>query len=72
MKVVYLNDSNLNWNEAIEYFDRAADWAKEQCPSFLSHYIQDVTDVSYIYDQVAEYKFNDPKDAMWFELKWRR
>ena len=71
MKLVYLNDQNLEYLDAIEYFERAAEWARSQCPSFISYSVTDVSDTSYIYDQVAEYIFKDVKHAIWFELKWR-
>ena len=71
MKTVYLNDSNLDWETTDRYYKDAAAWAKYQCPSFINYDVQDVSDVSYVFDKIALYRFNDPKDAMWFELKWR-
>lgn len=70
MKLVYLNDSGIPYEQAEEYFAEAALWAKNQCHSFIGHHVQDVSDVSYQYDFIAEYRFKDPKDAMLFELKW--
>ena len=69
--VVYLNDANISWNRAPDYFSEAACWAVEHCPSFISHHMQDVSDVSYQYDFITEYRFNDPKDALLFQLKWK-
>jgi hypothetical protein len=71
MKVVYLDDAGIPYEQAELYFSRAADWAKKQCPSFVSYYVQDVSDVSLINDYVTSYHFKDPKDAVWFELKWK-
>jgi hypothetical protein len=71
MKLVYLNDANIPYAEAEKHFDEAADWAKQNCGTFISHTVQDVSDVSYNYDHVAEYRFRDPKDAIWFELRWQ-
>ena len=71
MKVVYLNDSGIPYEQAQTYFDEAADWAKKQCSSFISYHIQDVSDVSLVYDHVTAYHFKDPKDAAWFQLKWK-
>ena len=71
MKTVYLNDAKLSHETAQIYFVDADLWAKNQCQSYIGFHVQDVSDVSYIYDNVAEYRFNDPKDAMWFELKWK-
>lgn len=71
MKLVYLNDTNMLYEDAEAYFEEAAGWAKENCISFISHNVVDVSDVSYTNDQIAEYRFNDPKEAVWFELRWR-
>ena len=71
LKVVYLDDSNMNTDEAETFFKEAAEWAHRQCSSFVDYYVQDVSDVSYTFDFVAEYGFNDPKDALLFELKWK-
>lgn len=68
--VVYLTDAKISYHEATAYFDEAAAWASQQCFSYIDHHVQDVSDVSYIYDHVAEYRFNDPKDALLFQLKW--
>lgn len=71
MKSVYLNDSGISYERAESYFKSAADWAKTQCQSFIDCRVQDVSDVSYQYDYIAEYRFKDPKDALIFELKYR-
>jgi hypothetical protein len=71
MKVVYLNDTGIDYDHAEQHFDTAAEWAKINCPSFLGYHIQDTSDVSYLYDFVTEYRFNDPRDAVWFQLKWK-
>jgi hypothetical protein len=71
MKTVYLTDEKIPYEQAEEHFNTAADWAKTQCSSFIDYDVQDVSDVSYVYDHVAQYRFNDSKDAMWFELKWK-
>lgn len=71
MKLVYLNDCNLNYETAEKHFHDAASWARTNCKSFINYRIQDVSDVSTSYDQVAAYIFNDKKDAMWFELRWK-
>jgi hypothetical protein len=71
MKVVYLNDANIPYKQAEEYFAEAAAWASRQCLSFVDYHVQDVSDVSYIYDNVAQYQFKDSKDALMFELKYK-
>ena len=71
MKVVYLNDTGIPYEQAEEYFAEAAAWASRQCSSFVDYYVQDVSDVSLINDFVTEYRFDDPKDAILFQLKWK-
>ncbi len=71
MKVVYLNDTNIPYEKAHPHFKEAAEWAKKQCSSFVDYHVQDVSDVSYTNDLIAQYGFNDPKDALLFELKWK-
>ena len=71
MKTVYLNDTGIKYEDAHPYFKEAAEWAKRQCSSFVDYHVQDVSDVSYTNDLIAQYGFNDPKDALLFELKWK-
>ena len=71
MKTVYLNDTNVPYEQAEEYFAEAAAWASRQCSSFVNYHVQDVSDVSLINDFIVEYRFGDPKDALLFELKWK-
>jgi len=71
MKAVYLNDIGIEYDKIEEYFENIANWAKDQCPSFVNYDVQDVSDVSNNFDTVAIYLFKDSKDAVWFELKWK-
>jgi len=71
MKAVYLDDSHIDYNLAQEYFEDAANWAKKQCMSYVNYDVTDVSDTSLTCDHVAIYLFTDPKDAVWFELKWK-
>ena len=48
MKVVYLTDERIAYEQADSYFKEAADWARKQCSSFVDYHVQDVSDVSYI------------------------
>jgi uncharacterized protein with NAD-binding domain and iron-sulfur cluster len=70
-KVVYLDDAKIPYDLVQLHFQNIADWARTQCPSFVNYDLQDVSDVSLVYDHVASFLFNDPKDALLFELKWR-
>lgn len=71
MKVVYINDTGILYEQTEEYFAQAAAWASRQCSSYIDYHVQDVSDVSLINDFVAQYQFRDSKDAMMFELKWK-
>ena len=69
---VYLTDEchNFDYNRSRLYFIDAAIWAVKHCPSYVRYDIQDVSDYSLIYDQVAEYEFTDERDVTWFKLRW--
>ena len=71
VKTVYLNDDNIPYELADEYFKEAADWAKTQCSSFLGYTVQDVSDVSLQWDNIAEYNFGNEKDVIFFQLRWK-
>ncbi len=71
MKVVYLSDTGIPYERAEDHFAEAAAWASRQCASYIDYHVQDVSDVSYTNDFIAQYGFNDPKDALLFELKWK-
>lgn len=68
---VYLDDSGIVYEKAEQHFLDAANWAQEQCTSFLGYNVQDVSDVSLVNDFVAQYNFKSLKDAEWFTLKWK-
>jgi hypothetical protein len=67
---VYLNDSRMSYDEGELHFHNADNWAREHCQSYRGHNIQDVSDVSYVYDNVALYLFEDERDAVMFRLRW--
>jgi hypothetical protein len=71
LNVVYLNDTGIPYDAAEHFFAEAAAWASRQCVSYIDYHVQDVSDHSYTNDFVAEYGFEDPKDAMLFQLRWK-
>jgi hypothetical protein len=71
LKVVYLNDTGIAYEEAEEYFAEAAAWASRQCTSYVDYHVQDVSDFSYTNDLIAEYRFADSKDAILFQIKYK-
>lgn len=71
MKVVYLNDQKAMLSgDPEQYFKNVAIWAHQHCHSFVNYTVTEVSDVSPIWDYIAEFRFRDPNDAVLFELKW--
>lgn len=68
---VYLDDRNQTYDLAYLRFIDAALWAQDNCGSFVTYSIQDVSDHSIMFDQVAEYSFRKESDAIFFKLKWQ-
>lgn len=68
---VYLDDTGIPYEHAEQHFQDACDWAKKFCSSFIGYDLQDVSDVSLTNDYVAQYIFNNERDAEWFTLKWK-
>lgn len=67
----YVNDlGSPSYDFNHTYFEEMADWAREQCKSFKSFEITDVSDVSLIWDEVAEFCFEDEQDLLMFKLKY--
>lgn len=60
----------IEWRDAHEEFSEIRNWAKKNCKSFTEMKITDVSDVSMLYDYVAQYSFNDDRDATLFRLRW--
>lgn len=70
---VLLNDDGLgNYDRARLYFIDASIWALKHCKSFQGYEIIDTTDVSMVWDQIAEYCFKDPRDVTLFKLVWSK
>lgn len=70
VKSVILNDIGKNRDSAVEFYVDADLWAKEHCPSYQEFEMQDVSDVSLVYDLLARYDFEDEEDVVLFTLKW--
>ena len=68
---VYLNDAKMDYDESELYFHNANAWALEHCASYYNYNVQDVSDVSYQYDNIALYLFKNEKDALMFQLRWQ-
>ena len=52
------------------YFFKIDQWAKKHCPGYIGCHVQDVSDHSLEFDEIAAYMFEDERGANWFRLKW--
>lgn len=52
-------------------FQEAANWAASNCPSYLNVSVTDISDFSYVADEIAVYKFTNSADAAMFTLRWK-
>lgn len=72
MHSVLINDSGSRGYEFNKYyFDERHQWALNTCKSYQGMSVQDVSDVSLMWDEIAEYRFGTQEDATFFELKWK-
>ena len=62
---VYLDDG-----DGVNFLD-AANWAKANCVGFCGVRISDISDISYVADELAVYKFSNSADAAWFTMQWK-
>ena len=69
---VLLTDQGIDYKDTEQHFANIDAWAQKYCPSYVGYHVQDVSDFSYYYDEIACYQFNDEKCANWFRLKWSR
>lgn len=67
---VFLNDTNMAYEQAEQHFVTAHRWARKNCPSYQGHEVIDVADVSHTNDLIARYLFANDKDVIIFQLKW--
>ena len=68
---VLINDSRSGgYENNHKYFAEIDQWARDNCKSYQGYHVQDVSDVSYQWDEIAAYLFTDNKDVNWFTLRW--
>lgn len=68
---VLINDSKAGgYDNNTAYFAGINDWAVEFCKGYKGYHVQDVSDVSLQWDEIAAYQFEDEQSANWFRLKW--
>ena len=53
---------------------RAVEWAKENCPSYITNDVEPIEPDATIYTKRPRpnirYYFGDERDAFWFRLRW--
>lgn len=70
IEVFVTDEKSPNYEQNNTYFFNIHFWAKDHCASYVDFHIQDVSDVSYQWDNIACYKFENEADATLFRLKW--
>jgi capsule polysaccharide export protein KpsC/LpsZ len=70
IELLVTDEKSPNYEQNRRYFFAIHFWAKEHCKSYLDFHIQDVSDVSLQWDEIACYKMTDEADATLFRLKW--
>ena len=73
MHTVLINDSQSpNYESNAAYFANIDQWAQANCSSYVGYTVQDVSDHSLHWDEIASYEFRDEQSANWFSLRWSR
>ena len=73
---IYLKDTDphfksMSYSDAHTAMLSAGQWAKDNCKTFISYSVMEMSDVSSAScDWMGEYRFGDEKDLAWFKLKW--
>lgn len=60
----------MSWTQANYHFDKATEWAQDNCPSFRGVEVMDISDFSMTNDLLARFEFSDTEDAIMFRLAW--
>ena len=70
--ILITDEGSPDFYKNTEYFASIDQWAQKYCPSYIGYTVQDVSDVSLQWDEIACYQFKEQKDANWFMLKWKQ
>jgi len=72
MFTVHVSDEKAGgYDKSRLYFQQISLWAIKYCTSYSGYDVVDVSDTSTLWDEVAEYRFEDEQDATMFTLKWK-
>lgn len=68
---IYVDDKGSpNYEYNRKYFHIMHFWATDNCNSYQSYRILDMSDVSPDIDEMAEFTFTKEVDALAFKLRW--
>ena len=70
ISVLVTDTRSADYEHNAEYFGAINEWAAEHCSSYRGYHVQDVSDTSYQWDEIAEYLFESQADELLFRLKW--
>ena len=70
IKVMLNDEKHGNYDRARLHFIDASIWALYNCKSSQGYEIVETSDTSMVWDQIAEYRFTDPRDVTLFKLAW--
>lgn len=71
MHQVLINDGSTGgYEHNAAYFNKLRQWAQTHCASFVAMHVQDVSDCSLQWDEIAQFTFTDEQDAFWFTTAW--
>jgi hypothetical protein len=71
IEVLITDEQSPGYDHNADYFAGIDEWAHEYCPGYRGYRVQDVSDVSLQWDEIAAYFFEDEKSANWFRLRWQ-
>ena len=70
-RVTITDEKSGGYKHNRKYFADLDYWAREHCPSYTGMHIEDVSDASGEWDEMADFTFDDEKDAFWFTTAWQ-
>lgn len=72
VNVLITDERSPDYYKNAEYFASIDRWAQDNLGSkYLGYHVQDVSDVSLQWDEIADYVFEDDQSANWFRLRWQ-
>ena len=70
--VLITDERSPDYYKNSEYFAGIDAWAQTTLGSkYLGYHVQDVSDFSPKYDEIACYSFEDEASANWFKMRWQ-